>query len=56
MRTSQMALKKQLAYGTALSLMGGFAAPAMAQTDESQSRISSGNEDIMVTARKVTER
>jgi len=56
MRTSQMALKKQLAYGTALSLMGGFAAPAMAQTDESQSRISSGNEDIIVTARKVTER
>ncbi len=54
--TTHKALKRQLGYGTALSLMIGFAAPAMAQDGEETSKISKGNEIITVTARKKTER
>ncbi len=56
MGTSRTTFKRHMAYGTALGLMGSFAAPAMAQADDSSQRISSGNEDIVVTARKKTER
>ncbi|MEO9468215.1 TonB-dependent receptor [Parasphingorhabdus sp.] len=56
MGASLRILKRQLAYGTALGLMGGVAAPALAQDQESSSKVSTGNAEIIVTARKKTER
>ena len=51
--------KRHLAYGTALgtalSLMVGFAVPAIAQTEEDPPGVSTGNVEIIVTARKRAE-
>jgi len=56
MGTSMQTVKRNLGYGTAFSLLVGLAAPAMAQSDDKSSKVSTGNEEIIVTARKQTER
>lgn len=56
MRVFLTKFRRHLAIGTAVGAIGGLTAPAMAQSDEPDSRISTGNTEIVVTARKKTER
>jgi iron complex outermembrane receptor protein len=56
MRSTFRGFKRQLAIGAAVGAIGGFATPSLAQDADKSSKISSGNEEILVTARKVTER